>query len=331
MNRCIAFLGPSLPLAEARRLVDAEFRPPARQGDVFQALREHPKAIALIDGVFESAPSVWHHELIAAAASGVHVYGAASMGALRAAELPGVVTPVGEIARRFCQGDFIDDAHVALLHADARHGYRPLTLPHVNVWATARAALKAGVLTAAGARSLEKTSAGQFYQVRTWASVLEALEWSGEAVDTLRRFVERSAVDLKAKDARACLRRLARAPKALRPRPARFSSFVRRARAGVPGLSLGPARAALEEAGVRTLLLAGFARMAGLKAPRARVEAWLQRLAHDGWAEDERASAAEVLALDELVLSAPEYFVPDGPSREEGLRLELLRQRARRS
>ena len=71
--------------------------------------------------------------------------------------------------------------------------------------------------------------------------------------------------------------------------------------------------------------------MAGLEAPRARVGAWLRRLAHDGWAEDERASAAEALALDELVLSAPEYFVPDGPSREEGLRLELLRQRARRS
>ncbi len=328
MHGCIAFLGPSLPLAEARRLVDAELRPPARQGDVFEALRSRPRAIALIDGVFESAPSVWHHELIAAAASGVHVYGAASMGALRAAELPGLVTPVGVIARRYCRGEWIDDAHVALLHADAQHGYRPLTLPHVNVWATARAALKAGVLSPRRAQSLERVSADQFYQVRTWASVLDALEWPGEAVAALRRFVERRAVDLKASDARQCLRRLARAPKASRPRPARFSSLVRRVR-GEHDTTSGDARGPMEEAGVRTLLLAGFARMAGLEAPGEQVAAWLRRLPHDGWAEDERVSAAETLALEALVLSAPEYFVSDGPSRDEGLRLELLRRRAK--
>lgn len=309
-------------------MTDAELRAPARQGDVFRALGEHPRAIALIDGVFESAPSVWHHELIAAAAAGVRVFGASSMGALRAAELPGVVTGVGEIARRYLRGDWVDDAHVALLHGDQHHGYRPFTLPHVNVWATARAAVAAKVLGRARAKHLVECSAAQFYQTRTWASLLDALAWPPAEVAALRRFVARSAVDLKALDARACLVRLSQAPPARRPRAARFSSFVRRARLEAhPGLS-PVRRASLSDAGTRTLLLASFARAAGLLPPARRVSAWLARLPRDGWADDERAAAAEALALEELVLASPERFVSDGPSRAEGLRLELQRERA---
>src|SRR5438477_3089616 len=80
----VAFLGPSLPAAEARGFT---VLPPARQGDVWRALRLRPRAIALIDGVFESQPSVWHHEILDALDSGVQVFGGASMCALRAAEL----------------------------------------------------------------------------------------------------------------------------------------------------------------------------------------------------------------------------------------------------
>ena len=84
----IVFLGPSLPSSETRRIARCTVLPPARQGDIWRALIEHrPRAIALIDGVFESQPSVWHGEILDALDSGVRVFGASSMGALRAAEL----------------------------------------------------------------------------------------------------------------------------------------------------------------------------------------------------------------------------------------------------
>ena len=55
---------------------------------MFRAVRAHrPRAIGLIDGVFLDVPAVWHRELLWALSEGVHVFGAASMGALRAAEL----------------------------------------------------------------------------------------------------------------------------------------------------------------------------------------------------------------------------------------------------
>lgn len=308
----IVFLGPSLPREDARRLLDADYRPPARQGDVFHAITARPDAIVLIDGVFESAPSVWHHELLAAHASGIKLLGASSMGALRAAELPGVVTPVGEIARRFLSGAWNDDAHVALLHGDASQGFKPLTVPFVNVWATARA----GVLSARQARALCTEAEAQFYQSRTWRSLFDALGWDAG----LRARVLASSVDLKAQDARAALKVAAKLRPAKRaPVPTRFSSFVRRTRllAHAPGASAD---------GVRTLLLADFARQALLVPPRRAVARWRAQLSGP-YAADQLAAWAEALALEELVLSAPEHFVSDGPSHLEGSALQAALRR----
>jgi len=132
MSKWISFIGPTLSWREARRF-GCEVRPPARQGDVWRALLGKPRALVLIDGVFESQPSVWHHELRAALASGIAVFGASSMGALRAAELQSEgMIGVGEIFRDYRDGKRIDECRRALLHADAEHDFRPLTVPLVT-------------------------------------------------------------------------------------------------------------------------------------------------------------------------------------------------------
>jgi hypothetical protein len=187
----IAFLGPSLPKNQA-----PGFRalPPAQQGDVWRALRLRPSVIALIDGVFESRPSVWHHEILDALDAGVAVFGGASMGALRAAELHtfGMIG-VGRIFRWYRDGDVIDDSEVALLHADAEHGYRPLTVPLVNIrWAASQ------TMRASDARKVVDACARIFYQDRTWPRVLEHVP-----APLHGRF---RAIDLKAEDAREVLR-----------------------------------------------------------------------------------------------------------------------------
>lgn len=318
-KKIVVFLGPSLPLREAKKLLRADFRPPARQGDVFHAIAERPQVIVLIDGVFESAPSVWHHELLAAHASGVRLFGASSMGALRAAELPGVIAPLGEIARRFVRGTWNDDAAVALLHADAAQGYRALTVPWVNVFATAREATRRRVLTARQAKALVVEAERQFYQSRTWPSLFAALGWS----KALAAAVLDARVDLKADDARTALQAVARNRRRRgAPAPSQLSSFVRRSRLD-PSLAKAPDA----EGGVKTLLLADFARQAGLTADPARVKAWRRALSGP-FAPDQLAAWAEALALEELVLTAPERFVADGPSRLEGAALQHARRRS---
>lgn len=306
-NPAIVFLGPTLPVRDAKRLLAADYRPPARQGDVFRAIDDAPDTILLIDGVFEAVPSVWHHELIAAVASGIRVFGACSMGALRAAELPDVVTPLGEIASRYRDGRWNDDAAVALVHGDASQSFRALSVPWVNVWATARAAKT--LLGAKESRRLCDVAESIFYQARTWPRLFEAMGWSPE----LREKVKALTVDLKADDARLALTHVAKLKPTKRDaRATEFSSFVRRARLAAQGVSLADGRD-----GVKTLLLAHFAQLGGIAPDAELVERHRRRLA-GRFGEDQLTTWARALALEDLVLMAPERFVSDGPSFIEG-------------
>lgn len=135
------FTGPTLPADEGRRHLDAHFLPPAAQGDVYRAAREKPVAIGIIDGYFDRVPSVSHKEILWAMAQGVHVLGAASMGALRPAELSLFgMEGVGAVYESYASTALVADDEVAVAHAVAEDGYRPLSEALVNIRATLRAA-----------------------------------------------------------------------------------------------------------------------------------------------------------------------------------------------
>ncbi|MGC4114461.1 MAG: TfuA-like protein [Myxococcales bacterium] len=232
----VVFLGPSLPAAEAQKLARCRVLPPARQGDLWRALALQPKVIAIIDGVFESVPSVWHHEILAALDAGVAVLGASSMGALRAAELwrQGMVG-VGNIFRMYRDGELTDDAEVALLHAGPEVGFEAFTVPLVNVRHNAERARKAKVLSSGEAKALVKAGQAEFFQDRTWDRVLEAARLAPKTRQRWDAWAKRRGLeDLKALDARACLK-AAEALLKSGKRPAlgnraRPSSLVRRRR-----------------------------------------------------------------------------------------------------
>ncbi|MFY0569595.1 TfuA-like protein [Archangium lansingense] len=359
----IVFLGPSLPQEEALALAPCRVLPPARQGDVWRALSLHPRAIALVDGVFEAQPSVWHHELLAALDAGVAVFGGGSMGALRAAELVehGVVG-VGHIFEAYRRGELVDDSEVALLHADEEHGFRPLSVPLVNVRHAARQAQDARVLAPREARALVDAAAALFYQDRTWPRVLATV---GEAWRPVTRakwdaWAAGGFEDLKREDARACLQAASafvasgtRAPVRTRTGRAPPSSYVRRRRL-VEGLCVtdeglvssedvltelraAPDAGELAEAGLRRALLAGQARALGLlptaeEVARAEAEWWAQLklpsgerevyLATCGLDAHEVRRLCEERALEQLMLEHASRLLPDGPSWDEALATE---------
>ena len=125
MNELVVFAGPTIDADHVRDMLHGTgtVLGPARQGDVMRACRLGARLIAIIDGYFQSVPAVWHKEILWAMANGVHVFGAASMGALRAAELHtfGMVG-VGTIFESFRDGLLIRDDEVAVAHASAEHG-----------------------------------------------------------------------------------------------------------------------------------------------------------------------------------------------------------------
>lgn len=212
-GRCIVFLGPSLPLAQARQLLPADYRPPAAQGDLYRAARSRPFAIGLIDGVFHAQPSVWHKEILWALSEGIHVLGAASMGALRAAETDAFGTlGVGRIYEGYRDGGLEDDDEVALLHGPAETGWLPLSEPLVNLRATLQAAQAAGVLAAADAQRMLAAARSLYYPSRSLEGALAvALEqgMASAAAQALRAWWPQGRVDQKAADAQALLQRLA--------------------------------------------------------------------------------------------------------------------------
>ena len=79
-ERPCVFIGPSLPLDEARLLIDADFRPPVRRGDL--ATLDPARLVVIIDGEFHQSFSVSPNEILRLLDLGGTVVGASSMGAL---------------------------------------------------------------------------------------------------------------------------------------------------------------------------------------------------------------------------------------------------------
>jgi hypothetical protein len=200
------FAGPSLPAAVRPAGGDFHWRPPAIAGDAIEAAQARPRAVVLIDGLFDAYPAIRHKELLALVRRGVPVIGAASMGALRAAELhPFGMLGEGRVFDAYASGRIEGDDEVAVLHAPAEMGWAPLSLAQVNVRATLAHALRRRILDAATAHALRDCSARIFFQDRTWRALLEAASAEEAAPpEVLARFSDwlpSGYVDLKQRDA----------------------------------------------------------------------------------------------------------------------------------
>jgi hypothetical protein len=189
------FIGPSLGVADARQHLDATYLPPVAMGDVLRALAGRPAAIGIIDGVFETVPAVWHKEILFALSQGVRVYGASSMGALRAAELHSLgMRGIGRIFEDYRDGVLEDDDEVAVAHHDAAGGFRPLCDPLVNIRAALARAESLGLLTPQLARQLLDSQKARFYPDRSWHALLQEAHHLGvpaHELEALRQAVPR--------------------------------------------------------------------------------------------------------------------------------------------
>jgi len=203
--KTVIFLGPSLPIDEARRILDAIYLPPAQQTDLLTATVNHrPDVIGLIDGVFLQSLSVWHKEILYAVDLGIRVYGASSMGALRAAETEAFgMVGVGEIYRQYASGELLDDDEVALSHTPAEQGYKKTSEPMVNVRATFEAAANAGILDADEMARMIAIAKPIYFAQRTFPAIFHeaaAKRLPQCMLDKLAAFVVTNYVDLKRRD-----------------------------------------------------------------------------------------------------------------------------------
>ncbi|MDX1486644.1 MAG: TfuA-like protein [Acidiferrobacterales bacterium] len=211
--RAIVFAGPSLSRDEVEAIPGVEWRPPVSQGDVYRGAQTAPDVIAIIDGYFDGVPSVWHKEILWAMSRGVHVLGAGSMGALRAAELSHFgMRGLGEIFESFRDGILEDDDEVAVLHGPAELGYPSLSLAMVNARKSIAMAAEAAIIDRPVADSLISLVKSIFYQERQWKRVFALAREQGVDAAALAAFeswLEHNEQDLKQQDARRLLSHLA--------------------------------------------------------------------------------------------------------------------------
>lgn len=204
LRRPIVFLGPSLPRAEAATILDADYRPPIKRGDLDDLTSGH--VVAIIDGVFDQTLAVSPSEVRAAVRRRVHVLGCSSIGALRAVEVPGVVG-VGRVFDLFRTGAIDRDDEVALTFDPDT--LRPLSQPLVNVRHAVAQLQSAGTISADHARRIIEAAQALPYGERIYPAILHR---AGFCDDDQSRQLSRMLAfhDLKRQDAVLLLELLAR-------------------------------------------------------------------------------------------------------------------------
>lgn len=204
MRPKLVFTGPTLSHREAQQVAGVICLPPAAQGSIIAAVRCYdPAAILIIDGAFQSEPAVRHKEILWAIAQAIPVIGAASMGALRAAELHPYMHGVGLVYRWYRRFAFAPDDAVAVLHGPKEVNFSPLTHALVDLRMTIRAAWRRKLISADLSGKLENAARNLNFRERTLSRMVrEALAASDDdEIEACLQILAGAFVQQKKRDA----------------------------------------------------------------------------------------------------------------------------------
>lgn len=203
-SEIIVFSGLTLNKQQIRDYLPSSiYLPPAVQGDLYQAYKTFkPKVIALVDGLFEVEPSVWHKEILYLLSQNVSVYGSSSMGALRAAELHAFgMKGIGKIFNDYLTGTLEDDDEVAVFYGPEEIGYPALSDAMVSIRATVEKAVLARVVDKEISAAIIQTAKSLFYKERTYEKTFSILKLSDTESKTILSWIRDKKIDLKQSDA----------------------------------------------------------------------------------------------------------------------------------
>lgn len=172
--KCVIFTGPTLSEEEALPWLEAIYLPPARQGDVISAIFTYmPDIIGIIDGASYPDLEIWHREILYALENGIAVYGASSIGALRAAELDiHGMHGVGRIYESLKGLDVSDDDEV-MCHYDRNGSFRRISEPLVNIRATFQVLRREQLIDEKLLLLLLGIAKSLYYKKRTFQAIFE--------------------------------------------------------------------------------------------------------------------------------------------------------------
>ncbi len=209
MVKIIVYAGLSIPFDEAREILDSNennkviYKRPIKRGDLNLALKEHPDIIVIIDGVFHQNSAVGHKEILSVIDSGVKVFGASSMGALRASELDTLgMTGMGYVYNQYTSGEVDSDDDVAVM-LDSET-LEALSEPLINMKYVFTNAVSENIISKSEKDELLSIAKKTYYPKRNYSQTLSESSLDDDKKDKLIDFIRQSP-DIKKEDARKLL------------------------------------------------------------------------------------------------------------------------------
>jgi hypothetical protein len=207
--KILIYTGLSIPFDEARQILDSSddveviYKRPIKRGDLVHDIKENPDIIGIIDGVFHQNSAVGHREILDVMKRGVKVFGASSMGALRASELDSLgMQGIGYCYNQYASGIIDSDDDVAVM-LDSE-SLEALSVPLVSMDYVFANAVSENILTQDEKDDLVEISKSTFYPKRNYANTLAKSRLDDGKKSELINFI-RESEDIKKRDAEELL------------------------------------------------------------------------------------------------------------------------------
>jgi len=203
-SKPVIFLGPSLSREKARKILDADYRLPAKKGDLLQLILKEVNIVGLVDGYFlQDYPPTPIEVYNLVRKRNVKVFGSSSLGALRAVELGkyGMIG-IGKIFRLFRDGILESDDEVAVTFTDYTN-YKSEAL--IDIRYNLFLAQKYNIIDSSTGRSILKVSKQTYFPYRTYEDILDKCKSKypeiNSKIESFRDYILNNRKSLKERDA----------------------------------------------------------------------------------------------------------------------------------
>lgn len=207
MNQPIVFLGPTLSRDVAIKILDADYRDPAKKGDFLRLAHatDEKKSIGFIDGVFlhDYPPSpieVYH----LATRKNIELIGASSLGALRAVELEKFgMKGIGKIFQLYKNGIITADDEVAVTFVRDKNILQSEAM--IDIRFNLFLAYKRGIIRRESKIMLAKVAKNIYFPYRNYEDIIKLTQQRFPSIydelEKFRAYIMKNRDSLKARDA----------------------------------------------------------------------------------------------------------------------------------
>jgi hypothetical protein len=207
MDKPIIFLGPSLGLEKAKAILDADYKPPAKKGDLLALLgcSDTKRVIGLIDGLFlQDYPPTPIEVYSILVRKNLTIVGGASLGALRAVELEkfGMIG-IGKVFELFRNRIIDADDEVAVTFDQTNHNVQSEAM--IDIRFNLFIAQRKRIIGADAKRALAKIAKDTYFPFRNYDCIIDEsikrYQIFEEQFEAFRNYIRKNKDNIKERDA----------------------------------------------------------------------------------------------------------------------------------